>query len=71
MNDFPDANFSFIDNNLAAHYGLPSVSGGLQRVSLAESPRTGFRIPHAGPRADHEFAPEPHDPYAARRLGSQ
>jgi hypothetical protein len=48
MDQFLTADFTFVNDRLAAHYGLPPVgSDELVRVSLADTPRRGFLM-HAG-----------------------
>ena len=43
MDQFLTADFTFVNDRLAAHYGLPPVgTDDLVRVSLADSPRRGF-----------------------------
>jgi hypothetical protein len=47
VTEFLDAEYSFLNARLAAHYGLPSPAGdGFERVSLQGSPRRGV-ITHA------------------------
>jgi hypothetical protein len=46
--DLLDADFTFVNDALAAHYGMPPVEGAEHvRVSLAGSPRSGI-LTHAG-----------------------
>jgi mono/diheme cytochrome c family protein len=43
IGDLLDADFTFVNQELAAHYGLPEVEGAyMRRVSLAGSPRRGI-----------------------------
>ena len=44
MDQFLTADFTYVNDRLAAHYGLPAVNSPteLVRVSLADSPRRGF-----------------------------
>jgi hypothetical protein len=42
MDQFLTADFGFVDDRLARHYGLPAPGGDFERVSLAGSERTGL-----------------------------
>ncbi len=43
MSDLVKADYTFVNQELAAHYGLPAVSGTqFRQVSLASTPRRGI-----------------------------
>jgi hypothetical protein len=51
VNQLLTANFSYIDNNLATHYGLPAVgTGGVKKTTLTSTQRGGL-FTMAGPLA--------------------
>ncbi len=62
------ANYTFVNERLARHYGIPNVSGQeFRRVTYPDSTRRGHPRPGQHPRADVDR--QPHVAGAARQVG--
>ena len=69
--DLIDADYTFVDERLARHYGIPNVHGSYFRRVTARSGQSAARAARAGQPADGHVGRHPHVAGVARQVDSR